>query len=1627
MVIKLKIYLFKFYLICILHFINVLNVNGQNTLCNDNDCGDVFATYSPVGSNVFCEGATVILKNTSSTKDFEVFYIDWGDGKKDTVRNYDDIKHVYTYSTNFKRCESNAKFNQIISYIGEKKCGAKKSCNTATTVVSVKLSPEASIELDNEFCISKTINFKENGCHGESFLWDFGDGKTSTERNPVHTYLKTGFYTVKLTATNECGSKSTFKSIKVVDFPQAGFTSNPSAGLCGPDTVQLKMNNDPWGRGSWKIEPKDTFSWKFLDSTFTLSSKDLKIQIKKTGDYKITHISQNACGTSEKTAIYKVYEPPIYSLNTPKVFCEKGVITEKDINFSLSGDIKSINWFFEGADRNADTSQKFSALTFIKSGLVNMKIETEVCGSREEKIPITVIQKPAISLSSNPVEFCHGSDTLTLKASPSGGKWSGIGIVDSEKGKFFPKDIKENTTISLLYSFDAAGCSSSDSFKIKIIPAPTLTLIVDSFCLGDSPKNLMGLPSGGLYFGKGVDQTTGIFSPSLSGPGQFEVTYTYNQQNGCQISAKGTVLVDRPPVINLLDTIIFCRRDLISFLNVETGIKTDSTGGTFTWKGIGVLDQDGKFNANLLPENQGSKLFVQYNRYACSINDSLFSKSIDNPILSLSNDTTLCIDKNTYELKSNIVGGVWSGNGINAQNGIINLSIPKEGEHIYSYIFRPETSCFQKGEVKIGIINPGLNISAGESIEICPEDGEITLEGAFPNGGTWNGPGLKDSQNPVVKTSFLFPGENKFIYCITDPINISCKACATKIVFLNPSPNAAFELSETICLNTPVKPVNKSKGAATFRWVTDENQVSENINPTFNYANAGNKSLRLEVQSQKKCISSFEKNFKVVSPANIQISLSKNEACAPFDLVISKEIKGDDIAIKWINGRDTVVSLEPPIWKLPGTTKDTIYKIEAIAMNSCAEVKDVKSVLIHPLPKVIFGTFPSEGCSPLSIKLANISQGGPLQYKWDFGNGNTSNDSIAQEQKYTLTGTDYKEFTLKLRAENACGKDSLEKKITVYKRDTEAFFEIDSLEGCPPFQLKAKSFSTIGSSLNWQLRNPDGEITSGNRTFFDQTLNISGTYQLILGATKCGTDTFETKINVLPIPKISFTLKDSYCLSDTIQTTIHTQKPENISGIYWNFGDENIYTTYQTSHIYKKPGKYNITLTAYSALNSCKSTFDKPVIIHPNPEVTLNVDKQAGCPPLSVNIKHAEEPGASYLWNFENDKILLESNPTYVFTKSGLATVQLKTTNIYGCIQTSKPLEILVYPKPKASFSLPDNEFCEFSSLSGLKNNSTGTIHYTWQWLDETYNDFEPSLLAYKQKGDYELQLTVKNNFGCQDSTKKSIRINTQSFADFELLSPSVCLGNSPIIINKSKNANQYQWFIGPNVVSTQANPLIKTTLTGDFPIRLITRQDNKCSDTVTLNNLVSIFPKPKADFDYRTDFINNTIGEVQFINQSLFSTRYYWDFGDGNTDESLGPLHEYDINRNIKVKLIAYADYLNSFTCSDTIIKEIAPEWITTFHAPNALAPESGNPGVQLFKPVGIGLKEYEIQIISPWGERVWFSNKLLDDAPAESWNGRKNNLGELLPQGAYIWQAKITFINGKNQVFTGSVNILR
>lgn len=91
--------------------------------------------------------------------------------------------------------------------------------------------PYAIISANNTNSCSGTINFYDNSLNiPNSWLWDFGDGTTSTQQNPVHTYQNQGNYTVSLTVSNNLGSDS------VVETNYITVTFNP-APIAYNDTV----------------------------------------------------------------------------------------------------------------------------------------------------------------------------------------------------------------------------------------------------------------------------------------------------------------------------------------------------------------------------------------------------------------------------------------------------------------------------------------------------------------------------------------------------------------------------------------------------------------------------------------------------------------------------------------------------------------------------------------------------------------------------------------------------------------------------------------------------------------------------------------------------------------------------------------------------------------------------------------------------------------------------------------------------------------------------------------------------------------------------------------------------------------------------------------------------------------------------------------------------------------------------------------------------------------------------------------------------------------------------------------------------------------------------------------------
>ena len=58
-----------------------------------------------------------------------------------------------------------------------------------------------------------------------SYNWDFGDGGTSTDRNPTHVYTTASVYTVSLTVTSQLGCSNTIsQTVSIIDSAIAGFS-----------------------------------------------------------------------------------------------------------------------------------------------------------------------------------------------------------------------------------------------------------------------------------------------------------------------------------------------------------------------------------------------------------------------------------------------------------------------------------------------------------------------------------------------------------------------------------------------------------------------------------------------------------------------------------------------------------------------------------------------------------------------------------------------------------------------------------------------------------------------------------------------------------------------------------------------------------------------------------------------------------------------------------------------------------------------------------------------------------------------------------------------------------------------------------------------------------------------------------------------------------------------------------------------------------------------------------------------------------------------------------------------------------------------------------------------------------
>ncbi len=150
------------------------------------------------------------------------------------------------YTGNAEMMNSSTTFESTVVYRDDASgvCSATPSpwnLNTYTTRPNVRLEWQVpNIPPVADFTVSSTSTcsgnvqfFDQSNNNPTSWSWDFGDGNTSTQQNPTHTYISGGTYTVTLIATNQFGSDTEIKN-NYVTVNLSGAT--PVASSCTPVT-----------------------------------------------------------------------------------------------------------------------------------------------------------------------------------------------------------------------------------------------------------------------------------------------------------------------------------------------------------------------------------------------------------------------------------------------------------------------------------------------------------------------------------------------------------------------------------------------------------------------------------------------------------------------------------------------------------------------------------------------------------------------------------------------------------------------------------------------------------------------------------------------------------------------------------------------------------------------------------------------------------------------------------------------------------------------------------------------------------------------------------------------------------------------------------------------------------------------------------------------------------------------------------------------------------------------------------------------------------------------------------------------------------------------------------------------
>jgi PKD repeat protein len=1138
---------------------------------------------------------------------------------------------------------------------------------------------------------------------------------------------------------------------------------------------------------------------------------------------------------------------------------------------------------------------------------------------------LVTISTPTPANAGNNNFICVNDPSFNLIGTPSGGTWSGQGVI----GNTFSPALATVGVWTLTYTIGSGTCQTSDTRTVTVYALPVVSAgSAASYCIDAGLQQLNGTPSGGTWSGVGVSPS-GQFNPITAGLGLHTLTYSFTNSNNCTNTNTVAITVNSLPIVDAGNTVTFCDTNLIVQLNGATPLggvwsgnsisgsgslnlgpltpgqysylytytdingcdAVDSTVVTITvpipanagtdttvcvnaaifpligtptsgvWSGSGVVGNN--FNSSLAGIGTWTLTYI-YGVGTCQTSDTKTITVNALPNVSAGSPISFCIDASTQVLLGSPAGGIWSGNGVSS-GGIFDPSLAGIGAHVLTYTYTAGTNCTNSDTVTITV--HGLPIvDAGNNISYCDTNLVVQLAGFSPTSGVWSGSNI--SSSGAIDLGPLLPGQYTYVYSFTD--NFGCSSSDSIIVTITTPVLANAGSDSSLCISHAPITLNGLPAGGIWSGIG----VSGNLfDPSVALAGTWNITYTYGTGT---CQTSDNVSI-IVNPLPIVSAGTNKSFCIDAGV---QQLFGTPPGGTWSGSAISTAGLFDPSNAGAGLFTVTYSFTDT---NACVNSANAQ-VTVNDLPIVNAGNDTTYCYQPI---IAQLPIANPLGGSWS-GIGVVNSTLGIFDPSIAGVGVDTIVYTYS-DINNCVNRDTI--LVTIANPATViAGSDTSVCVYSSPFQLN-------GSPINGNWL---GTIVSTNGIV---NPNQSGNFNLIYSY---GVGTCLRKDSIIiivnPLPTIN--------LSGNINSVCVDQQSVNLSanpiGGSWLSPNINsgIFNPSQAG-----TGSYYLVYT-YTDINGCSNKDSTNIVVHPLPVVSAGNDTSVCDLPSPVN----------FYGNFNNQGLWsgIGVTQTGEFTSPGVGSYNLyySYSDINNCTNTDTMVVTVV--APQIAEAGPGDTICIDNGILILPAFFPATGgHWSGPGIINSSTGLFDPILAF-QNSSITKTFTLYYEYGsgnCYTIDSTFITINPL---------PVVIAGSdkdtciSIGAFNLNGNNPLGGWWLGNGITDTLLgtfNPIIA----GVGQHLLIYNYINPYTTCKNADSLIfTVNPLPSPSFSIDSVLCLNV--PFNIVNTSTGGTQWIWDFGNGTTSNLQSPIITYNSIGSYSILLLV----ISQEGCVDSIRKNI-------------------------------------------------------------------------------------------------------